>query len=623
MVAVGVASIIMVGMSFFFSGTIKNTFDAQRKITAAQGQFTVNAIINQKLSDIRSVIANGGDNLVALNKPGSKTPFTTIGLDIGPDAEKRLIFKDWFVFNKIIQVGGGHNWYGDPAAGAIKNANDTNFAPVVSQLPSDFAGFIKKDNGVYVVVPRENRVILCDVSGGRTDCSSPTLPSLYGYALNNPIDIAVSDDGNRFFISNAGKGEIVVADKNTTTTTPLVSGLDFPTGLAYDAFGNALYFSETGANLVKRYDFGTGAITVVAGLGEPGSCADGRTARYCDLNMPTGLFLEPTHSNELYIADSGNDRVIKVSDPGVPSAVTLGFKTGADSAILHRISAVFPAGFDLSAVDTDDAGNGQTSLTLTGLNTGGSFTVTGGSLDYLLTTALTQSTDVTNFCSEASCSHDKIEVARPQLFPGGNAIRIPGEAPDFTGGLIGPTVTLNRDMADNYPIGTPVYLMDTVAAGTAVTLEVRNLVVTYVDDRYPLIQIQGYNESGQVTFTAYQAARVGDGALGTEEDIATIMGGGSLRLPTGATNSFIANTGAGTLTDEFGAPQTPLPLSGSGGQSVPDYTSGFTLDSLAFELLSLSGGNVLQMTLTKTVDTDGDPATPAVPQTYKLSAKLP
>src|SRR3989338_2158802 len=54
--AVSIASLLMVGMSFFFSSSMVRTFEAQRKVTATQEQFVVNAIVREKFKDVTAVL---------------------------------------------------------------------------------------------------------------------------------------------------------------------------------------------------------------------------------------------------------------------------------------------------------------------------------------------------------------------------------------------------------------------------------------------------------------------------------------------------------------------------------------------------------------------------------------
>jgi sugar lactone lactonase YvrE len=90
--------------------------------------------------------------------------------------------------------------------------------------------------------------------------------------------------------------------------------LDFPTGLALDTYGR-LYISDAFNNRVRMIDH-RGIIDTVAGSGPTGPgngsySGDGGPASMATLNAPAGLAFDS--SDNLYIADQGNDRVRMVS----------------------------------------------------------------------------------------------------------------------------------------------------------------------------------------------------------------------------------------------------------------------------------------------------------------------
>ena len=94
------------------------------------------------------------------------------------------------------------------------------------------------------------------------------------------------------------------------TALPAVNApLESVTGVAIDKAGN-LYISDARANLVLKVD-ATGTLTVAAGNGNPAFSGDGGAPNIAALNGPQGLAVDG--SGNLYIADSGNNRVRKVS----------------------------------------------------------------------------------------------------------------------------------------------------------------------------------------------------------------------------------------------------------------------------------------------------------------------
>jgi len=86
-----------------------------------------------------------------------------------------------------------------------------------------------------------------------------------------------------------------------------------PSGVAVDSSGN-VFIADTSDNLIRKITASSGNISVVVGNSTtPGFGGDGgsATAAAVELNLPTGVVVDA--SGNLYIADSGNNRIRKVS----------------------------------------------------------------------------------------------------------------------------------------------------------------------------------------------------------------------------------------------------------------------------------------------------------------------
>src|SRR3974377_668217 len=81
-------------------------------------------------------------------------------------------------------------------------------------------------------------------------------------------------------------------------------------GVAADASGN-VFIAVSDTNVVMQLD-PKGNFTVVAGTGAAGFSGDGGLATSAQLNTPVGVALDA--KGNLYIADSGNQRVREVSN---------------------------------------------------------------------------------------------------------------------------------------------------------------------------------------------------------------------------------------------------------------------------------------------------------------------
>ncbi len=191
------------------------------------------------------------------------------------------------------------------------------------------------------------------------DGGSATNASLYG-----PAGVAVDTAGNLYIADTSNNRVRKVSTSGTITTvagdgTQGFSGdggsatnasLDNPYGVAVDTAGN-LYIADSYNHRVRKVST-SGTITTVAGDGSGDFGGDGGPATNASLSSPYGVAVDT--AGNLYIADSGNDRVRKVSTSGTITTVagngTQGFSGDggpATNASLHT-----PAGV---AVDT--AGN--------------------------------------------------------------------------------------------------------------------------------------------------------------------------------------------------------------------------------------------------------------------------
>ncbi len=93
-----------------------------------------------------------------------------------------------------------------------------------------------------------------------------------------------------------------------------------PRALAVDTVGN-LYIADTESQRVRRVAPG-GAMTVIAGSGVPGFSGDGGTATGAQLQDPSGVAVDS--AGNVYIADTGNHRIRRVTPGGVISTVAGG-----------------------------------------------------------------------------------------------------------------------------------------------------------------------------------------------------------------------------------------------------------------------------------------------------------
>jgi uncharacterized protein (TIGR03437 family) len=147
-------------------------------------------------------------------------------------------------------------------------------------------------------------------SGDGGPATSASLNTPWGIAVDSAGDLYIADNQNSRIRKVSG-GIITTIAGNGSTDSSGDGGLAInaslvPLGLAIDSSGT-LYVVDS--NRIRKISQGT--ITTVAGNGNEGDSGDGGPATAASLNNPLGVAVDI--SGNIYIADTGNSRVRKVS----------------------------------------------------------------------------------------------------------------------------------------------------------------------------------------------------------------------------------------------------------------------------------------------------------------------
>ena len=231
----------------------------------------------------------------------------------------------------VISTIAGNGSYGDGGDGGPATAATIG---LFGGLAADPAGNVYLSNHLRIRrVDRTTDIITTFAGNGARSFN-------FGYSgdggpgltaqLNAPSSVAVDPAGN-LYIADSENNRIRKVDGATGvittvagTGTPGYSGdggpataaqLDDPIGVALDGFGN-LYIVDYVSAVVRKVDGKTGTITTVAGS-TPGFSGDGGPATAAQLYFAGGGYntseLAFDAAGDLFIADSGNDRIREVN----------------------------------------------------------------------------------------------------------------------------------------------------------------------------------------------------------------------------------------------------------------------------------------------------------------------
>ncbi len=211
------------------------------------------------------------------------------------------------------------------------------------------------------VVKRLTGAIVSVIAGTGTSGFAGDGGSALLARLDTPLGLARDLSGNWYFADSQNlrvrrispQGNIATfAGAGSSTPFPGTQSnsvrLSLPNSVAFDSWGN-LYFSDTTANRIRRVS-PDGTITTIAGADSPGLQGDDGPASRAILNNPTGIAIDI--ENTLYFADTGNNRIRKITQIGQISTIAGGGGNTADEGTGLTAKLIQP-----TAVATDRNGN--------------------------------------------------------------------------------------------------------------------------------------------------------------------------------------------------------------------------------------------------------------------------
>jgi len=230
----------------------------------------------------------------------------------------------------IITTVAGNGTNGNSGDGGAAKSAELDF------LYSDGGVALDSSGNLYIADPGNNRIrkvtvatgIITTVAGNGTSGYSGDGSAATSAEFSFPSGVALDSSGN-LYIADHWNNRIREVSATTGIITTVAgngaqgysgdggaatsSELNGPASVALDSSGN-LYFTETGNNCIRKVGAATRIITTVAGNGTSGYSGDGGAAASAELDFiwqNSGVALDA--SGNLYIADSGNNRVRKVT----------------------------------------------------------------------------------------------------------------------------------------------------------------------------------------------------------------------------------------------------------------------------------------------------------------------
>jgi hypothetical protein len=298
-----------------------------------------------------------------VNQPvvwGGNATFSVLATGVGPLTYQWQLNGTNLPNNLITTVAGGNLFNNQPATNTILDGATAAATDGAGNLfIADFGNHVVRKvgtNGVATVVAGNGSASFSGDGGAATNAG-----------LNYPINVIVDPVGN-LFIADSSNNRIRKVDTNGVISTVAGNGtipnflnpqvgdngaatnaeIYNPEGICLDTNGN-LFIADTFDQRIRKVAT-NGIITTVAGSGTGGYGGDNgsATSGTAKINNPTGVVVDST--NNLYIADSGNHRIRKVSASGLITTVagtgTAGYSGDGGAATSAKINTPFGVALD-------------------------------------------------------------------------------------------------------------------------------------------------------------------------------------------------------------------------------------------------------------------------------------
>jgi uncharacterized protein (TIGR03437 family) len=248
----------------------------------------------------------GPANKVEMNQP------TAVAID----GSGNIYFAD--SNNNRVRKLGGSNVTTVAGNGQLSHSGD-GLAATLAQLNAPQGVAVDPSGNFYIADTVNNVVrkvgtngVIANFAGNGSVGSSGDGSAANSAQLNGPQGVAVDSAGN-VYIADSMNNKVRKVDTNGNIST-FASSAQFntPFGVTVDSTGN-VYVAEFVGNRVRKVTSDGATVTTIAGTGTAGYAGDGGPATSAMLNGPRGVAIDSV--GNVYIADSANNRVRKLSSP--------------------------------------------------------------------------------------------------------------------------------------------------------------------------------------------------------------------------------------------------------------------------------------------------------------------